>query len=194
MADGVFANVSRDNGDSFSAPIDLKTDPCECCGSRAVLSNEETLYVLYRDKVDNDRDTYLALLPANGQQFTHSKVSQTVWHIDSCPMTGSFLSNTNDGLVAAWETKTEIYFTRLDRSGQRVSKQEIHVADRGRYPVVLTATDGVTVAAWKNGASLEWQLFDADDAPLRERGTSAANAPDRPAGVVLKDGTFLLFP
>ncbi len=194
MADGVFVNVSHDGGNSFSGPLDLKTDPCECCGSRAAYADDDTFTVLYRDKADNDRDTYLAILPTGARQFAHSKVSQTVWYIESCPMTGSFLSTTPGGLVAGWETKGQIYFARLNQRGQLLSPGEIHATERGRYPVVLTAPDGITLVAWKNDTTLQWQLFDATGQPHLGRGSAPATTRDRPAGVVTKGGTFLLFP
>jgi hypothetical protein len=194
MAERVYASVSHNGGDSFSAPQDLKTDPCECCGSRAAYADDDSLAVLYRDKANNDRDTYLAILRPGARQFTHTKVSQTVWYIESCPMTGSFLSTTPGGLVAGWETKGQIYFARLNRRGQLLSAGEIHAAERGRYPVVLTAPDGITLVAWKNDTTLQWQLFDANDQRQGQGGTATSNTGDRPAGVVTKDGTFLLFP
>ena len=87
-----------------------------------------------------------------------------------------------------------IYFARLDPRGQMTSTSEILVADRGRYPVVATAPDDITVVAWKKDTTLEWQLFDANDQPHGQRGSAVGDTRDRPAGVVTKDGNFLLFP
>ena len=193
MAEGVYASISKDGGDSFSAAMDLETDPCECCGSRTMFTTDETLCVLYRDKAENDRDTYLALLANNARQFEHTKVSQTAWYIDSCPMTGSFLSPTSDGMIAAWETKGEVFFARLEKGGQMTSAGEVCASDNGRYPAVLTAPDGLTVVAWKNATNLEWQLFDTQNKPLERRGSESGSFLDRPAGVATKDGVFLLF-
>ena len=61
MAGGVFVNLSQDSGIKFSAPVDLGIDPCECCGSRAKFTADGTLGVLFRDKANNERDTYLAM-------------------------------------------------------------------------------------------------------------------------------------
>ncbi|MCA9211639.1 MAG: hypothetical protein KDB27_01120 [Planctomycetales bacterium] len=192
MAGGVFATCSDDGGDSFSEAKDLQTDPCECCSSRAMFANG-TLSVLYRDKAGKDRDIYLASLSDNGQRFEHTKVSQTPWYIDSCPMTGSFISPAADGIVAAWETKGEIYYARMEPSGKLTSAGEILASDQGRYPVTLTAADGVTVVAWKNSEKLEWQLFDSQDNPTEQRGSKTGTTVDRPAGVVTSDGSFVLF-
>ena len=59
---------------------------------------------------------------------------------------------------------------------------------------MVSASDGVTVVGWKNDTMLEWQLFGVKDEPYGMRGSAVAATGDRPAGVVAKDGTFLLFP
>ncbi len=194
MADGVYVSRSEDEGTSFSPSIKLEADPCECCGSRALYTEEGSLFVLYRDKARNDRDMYLARLPGGQQAFTYTKLSQRPWHIDACPMTGGFLSSDSEGLVAGWETRGQVYFARLDERGRRLLPGEIQVADRGKYPVVLRAPDGTTLVAWKNGSQLEWQRFDVEGTPQGQRGSTPSDSRDRPSGAVTRGGHFLLFP
>ena len=71
------------------------------------------LAVLYRDKAENYRDTYLSLPPREGKDFTSLKISQTPWYITSCPMTGSSLKLAGSDLIAGWETQGRIYFDQL---------------------------------------------------------------------------------
>lgn len=193
MADGLFANLSGDNGTSFGPTIDAKTDPCECCGSRAEFTAEGSLVVLYRDKANNDRDTFVAVMPRDRQVFSHCLISQEVWQIDSCPMTGCFLSKSSTGLLAAWETRGQICFAPLTSSGERATKDEI-VVGKGRYPVVLAAGDLTRLVAWKDGTKLCWQQFDQGNNPIGEPGANQEAGPDRPAGVVARSGGFVLFP
>lgn len=194
MANGIFATISNDGGNSFASALDLKVDPCECCGSRAVYQAGKDLVVLYRDKADGDRDTFVARLPDGGKSFRSVKISQTPWAIESCPMTGSFLQQTKKGLIAGWETKGEVFFARLGDLGKRLPAGEIRASRRGRYPVVLEASDGVCLVAWKNGRKLEWQLFDGANRPIGDGGSMACSSGDRPAGAVMEEGKFLLFP
>jgi hypothetical protein len=193
MAGGIFATLSHDGGKTFLPATDLKVDPCECCGSRAIYSNDGGLSVLYRDKTDNLRDTNIAILAAGSAKWISVEISKTPWQIDSCPMTGSFLSHTRNGLAAAWETKSQIYFATLD--GTAATKpREIRVPGEGRYPVVLVSDEGTKLVAWKNDTTLEWQFFGSDDQPRGDRGSLAEAGPDRPSGVVTQSGRFVLFP
>ncbi len=194
MARGLFVNISNDGGESFSEPADMLTDPCECCASRTAYTEDGALTVLYRDKADDFRDMHLAVLAQGSDEVKHEKISQTPWYIAACPMTGGFLSADRDGLVAGWETKGEIYFTRLDNRGRYVAAGEIHVSDRGRYPVTLRSHNDDTLVAWKNGTELQWQLFDVEDKPKGPQGSKVTESSDRPSGVVTAEGKFVLFP
>ncbi len=193
MAGGVFATRSKNGGKTFLPAADIKVDPCECCGSRAIYTADGTLSVLYRDKTEDIRDTNLAQLAADSDSWSNMVISETPWPIDSCPMTGSFLTLTKSGLAAAWETKNQIHFTALDENAKSKPK-EIRATDKGRYPVAIAADDGSKLVAWKNDTTLEWQLFGSDNAPKGDRGSLANVGEHRPAGVLTKSGTFVLFP
>jgi hypothetical protein len=194
MAGGVFASLSADGGETFLPAEKLELDPCECCGSRAIYSGDGSLSVLYRDKTDNLRDTNIARLSAVGGKWSNQVISKTPWPIDSCPMTGGFISRAAKGLVVAWETKNQVYFSMLSQSALRiVNKREIRAADKGKYPVVLGSGDS-TLVAWKNDRMLEWQLFDSDGKPVGDPDRFSSTSPHRPAGVVAKSGQFILFP
>ena len=194
MAGSIYANLSTNEGETFSAPLDLNTDPCECCGSQAVYTPDGRLAVLYRDKAENYRDTNLSLLPGEGKDFTSLKISQTPWYITSCPMTGSSLKLAGSDLIAGWETQGRIYFDQLILDGQLVSMSETHVTDSGRYPVVLKAWDGKTLVSWKDGLKLKWQMFNSEKEKEEQIKSVACLTVDRPSGVVTRDGRFLLFP
>ena len=192
MAEGVFANLSSDGGKTFAPPQNLKVDPCECCGSRAIYSADGTLSVLYRDKTDDLRDTNIANLSPGKATWSSRQISTKPWPIDACPMTGSFLSLTKTGMAAAWETKNQVYFALLDHPKSKL--EEIRATEKGRYPVVLTSAEGTKLVAWKNGDIMEWQLFDAGNQPAGKPGSGPSSGPHRPAGVLTKKGRFVLFP
>ena len=195
-AGGAFVNRSDDDGDTFSeaSKIDL-ADPCECCATRAYFSPDGNLNLFYRDKAQNIRDMYLMVLAKGGRDFSKEKVSATSWPINACPMTGAYLTEgSRKGLVAGWETKGQINFARLDRAGHPLSPGEIKVSEKGKYPVALTAPDGTTLVAWKVGETLEWQMIDRKGNLQGGPGSAPSGDANRPAGVVTKDGDFLLFP
>lgn len=198
-ADGLYVNLSRDGGKTFSEAqlVHPKADPCECCATRARFSSDETLFSLYRDKADNLRDMYVASLPLGKAGFSMWKISEKPWKIEACPMTGAFLSDGRDeGLVAAWETQGQVYFAHLNKSSQKLPFEEMPTPGEAvkKYPVILNAPDGVMLVAWKRGSQFEWQLYDAEGKPQGQLNWRTSRNPHRPAGVVTNEGKFLLFP
>ena len=193
MAKGIYIHSSRDNGVTFSEPLRMElADPCECCGSRAYFDADGTLFCSYRDKANNWRDMYVAMLPKMARSFTREKLSLTPWQINGCPMSGNFLTGGKAGVTAAWETKGGVYFGRLDKGGHLRQPGEIR-AGTGKYPVICSAPDGSTLVAWKQSSALAWRLFDADGKPQDEPQSVPSPNPHRPSGVVTKSGQFLLF-
>ena len=196
LADKLFANFSHDGGRSFTAnaEIDPSFDPCNCCTTRAVYGPGGTLAVLYREETNNDRDIYLVLLGKDGSR-RRTRLSVTPWKVNACPMTYYGLSPSGDGYVAAWPTKGEIYFARLDRDGKLLPPGEIKTPGRSQMRsgvVALAAPDGTALVAWKNQGQLGWQIYDAGGRP----GTSGAlpSAGKGAAAVVDGRGRFLLIP
>ena len=198
-AHGLYLNLSRDDGKAFSKPqvVHQRVDPCECCATRAHFSPNGNLFSLYREKANNLRDMYLLALLKDEAAFSLGKLSGKPWKINGCPMTGTFLSGGKDeGLVAAWETKGQVYFARLDQRGQILPPGEIRTPGEGikKYPVVLSAPEGTVLVAWKKESKLEWQLYDPAGNSQGDPGWAAGGNPHRPTGVVTKEGKFVLFP
>ena len=197
MANKLFANVSSDNGDSFAPAqeIDTQLDPCNCCTTSSTFGPDGRLAVLYREETNNDRDMYLAQWDEQQNRVSKTRVSTTLWNIDACPMSYYTIRPTKDGFVAVWPTKGQIYFGRLDAKGNLLSPGEIKVpGTTGMRTGMITLTDpsGNTLVAWKKDGVLSWQLYDAQG---RESGAtgSAKSAGSGAAGVISKDGRFILF-
>jgi hypothetical protein len=111
-------------------------------------------------------------------------------------MTYFTINRAGDGFVAAWPTKGEVYFARLDKNGAVLPPGEIKTPGTSGMRnglVAVSARDGVTLVAWKNKEALGWQLYDAKGRPQGEPG-SASSMGGGAAGVVLPDGNFILFP
>ncbi len=113
-----------------------------------------------------------------------------------CPMTYFTISRAGAGFVAAWPTKGQVYFTRLDKNGAVLPPGEIRTPGESGMRnglVALSASDGATLVAWKNKDVLGWQLYNAEGQPQGEPG-SAKSSGSGAAGVVLPNGKFLVFP
>jgi hypothetical protein len=112
-------------------------------------------------------------------------------------MTGASLSRAAASyLLAAWETKGEISFSRQIATNWSTDKlgSAIEVAPRGKYPVAFDNGHWIVCVSWKEGSELKWRLFDHNDRPLGEPGSAPAPSGDRHAGAVTRAGDFVLFP
>ena len=195
----LFAMVSRDGGETFTASAELNSawNPCDCCTTAAAYGRDGKLALLYREETGNDRDIYVALWEqSRDAQPSRTRVSRTGWKIEGCPMTYFTIAPTATGYVAAWPTKGRVYFARLDQDGAVLPPGEIRTPGTSGMRMGLlavSADDGVSLVAWKNKEVLGWQLYDAKGQPQGNPG-SAPSPGDGAAGVALPNGKFVLFP
>jgi hypothetical protein len=197
LSDRLYANVSHDNGETFEPFIEINTrfNPCNCCTTSAAYANDGKLAVLYREETNNERDMYFVLWDQFRGEMTRKRLSRTFWKIDACPMSYYTVSREPDGFVAVWPTRGEIYFARLDRKGDPSPLAEIKTPGRSGMRtgmVALSAADRSTLVAWKYDGQTGWQLYDIDGRPAGSPG-SARSSGNGVAGVVGKDGRFILF-
>jgi hypothetical protein len=195
----LFAMFSRDNGETFTESAELNPlwNPCDCCTTASAYGRDRRLALLYREETNNERDIYVALWDQTSRtKPSRTRVSSTPWTIAACPMTYFTIAPTATGYVAAWPTKGEVYFARLNKDGAVLPPGEIRTPGTSGMRtgiLALSADDGTTLVAWKNKDVLGWQLYDAKGRPEEEAG-SAPSSGSGAAGVVLPDGKFVLFP
>jgi hypothetical protein len=198
MADKLFANVSRDGGATFdsSVEIDPVLNPCNCCTTSSVYGADGRLAILYREETNDERDMYLALWDQERNEVTKTRVSTTPWKVDACPMTYYSVSRSGEGFVAAWPTKGQIYFARLDADGAPRTPREIKTAGANGMRtgiVTIPAANGNTLVAWKKDNQLGWQLYDERGRPAGSPG-SIRSGGSGAAGVLARNGDVILFP
>jgi hypothetical protein len=199
LSDKLFTKVSRDNGETFTANAELNPawDPCNCCTTSATYGPDGKLAVLYREETNNERDMYVVLWDqsSGGAKPSRTRVSVTPWKLEGCPMTYFTIRRAATGYLAAWPTKGQVYFARLDRDGAVLPPGEIRTPGTTGMRTgleALSAEDGAMLVAWKNKDVLGWQLYDAKGQPQGEPG-SASSPGAGAAGVVLPNGKFILF-
>jgi hypothetical protein len=191
-ADQMFVTSSHDNGETFpSTEAVAVAQACECCATRALFSPDGSLLIDYREKGNNMRDMHLLSRSPTEKDFRKQKVSSTPWQINACPMTGTFVSTAKNGLLTAWETKGQVFYARTTpaKGGQ---PKEIKVAPQGKWPIALEAPDGSVLISWKSGSTVWWRLFDSKDTPTGAAQSKPGSNANRHAGVVTRDGNFLL--
>ncbi len=176
----VWVAVSTDEGKTFAAEkpaTDEATGACGCCGLRAFADKQGTVYALYRGAVTEDqRDMYLLRSAGKGHGFAIAKVHP--WSANFCPMSSETFAEGPGVVIAAWETKGQVYFARIDpATGKRSSpiaapghaneRKHPAVAVNAKGQVLLAWTEGM---GWNKGGAVAWQVFGADGAPTTEHG------------------------
>src|SRR5262249_4020238 len=123
------------------------------------------------------------------------------WKIEACPMSSAALSEGGADVLAAWETKQEVYFARIDPGSSKVSppvKPPGHAARK--HPAVASNPRGETIllwaegTGWQKGGALAWRIFDKDGRPTDIKGRVEGGIPTwgLPTVVARSDGSFLI--
>ena len=199
----VFVARSSDGGKTFSREtlaVTKSTGACGCCGLRAFADSAGNVITLYRAATEMmNRDEILLVSRDHGATFEIANAHP--WKLSSCPMSSASLSETKAGVLAAWETAGQVYFSRVAADTLKVSsplsppgtaaRKHPVVVGNERGEVLLVWTEGT---AWQRGGAVAWQLFDANGQPTGEKGRmdgvpvwSFAAAVPRP------DNSFMIF-
>ena len=199
----VYIVHSSDDGATFSAEApatDAPVGACGCCGMRALYDRNGALHVLYRVATDEKRrDT--AWLMIRGAAATRPPVRLHPWEIQTCPMTTYALAETNDGLIAAWETAQQIYSAPLNpASGAVGAVATLPGTGLRKHPSVAVNASGEKLiawtegTAWNRGGTAAWRLTDRNG---KQIGISDDAGPVPVWGLVsavaLRDGSFVVF-
>jgi len=174
---------SRDGGRDFAAESRAYKEPtgaCACCGLSIFAGTNGTVYVLYRSAKEMvHRDIYLLVSKDEGKTFTSRLIDE--WNIGACPVTSMDFAQGPGFIVAAWQTKEQVYYASLDPAAPRIS-DPIPAPGTGKlrkYPALAVNTQGDTIlvwtegTSWGKGGSLAWQVYDREGKPTGEKGTVA---------------------
>lgn len=164
---------SHDGGKTFPekekaiSPAD--TGVCGCCGMRAIARTSDTPVLLYRSATEGvHRDTYF--LHLNSQTNTFDALKLDTWKTEMCPMSMFSVQQAPRGWLAAWETRGQVYYGRIDRPGKLVRRSEaLGAGNKRKYPVVCSNGRSMLLAwtegmEWNKGGAVAWQLYDGVDA------------------------------
>jgi hypothetical protein len=194
---------SRDDGAIFAEEepaLQSVTGACGCCGTKTLVDRRGTLYVLYRAaKGGVERDMMLATSRDHGEHFEVASLQP--WPVSTCPMSSESFVDTPSGVLAAWETKGQVAFARVDPQSLIVARP-ISPPGGGtrKHPALAVNAEGETIVVWaedtgwKRGGSLAWRIFDQTGRATREMGSVKDGIPvwSLPAVVALPDARFVI--
>ena len=198
----VWVARSQDDGGTFDRETPVWDEPvgaCGCCGMRAFADADGVVYAMFRSALRReDRDMHLLVSTDGGQAFRGHFVQG--WKVNACPMSSESIAPAPGGILLAWETRQQVWFTSYDRASGRLSEP---VAAPGsgkrKHPVVARNGRGQVLLAWaegtgfNRGGALMWQVMDASGRPIGQTGEAPGlPASSLAAAIVLPGGGFLL--
>jgi hypothetical protein len=178
---------SKDDGTTFSAEepaTERQTGACACCGTRGLADRNGTVYLLYRAATGGvDRDMYLLHSEDHAGHFRGASIDP--WRAEVCPMSSAALADCETGVLAAWETRGRVAFSRVDLRTRQVSPPIAPPDGRGdrKHPAVAGNACGETIlvwtegTGWQKGGSLAWQVFDRSGRPSGPPGRIEGGVP-----------------
>jgi hypothetical protein len=200
----MFVARSDDEGATFAPEepaLAQETGACACCGTRALAASDGSFYILFRTATGGiDRDLMLLSSRDRGEHFNGLRLHP--WKLNMCPMSSESLAEGPRGVVAAWETQGQVYFSRIDPATGQPSAP-IHprgVGGNRKHPAVATNRNGQTLLAWaedttfNRGGSLVWRVFDSAGKSTAATGRIEGGIPlsSLPTVVARPDGGFTI--
>ncbi len=183
----VWVTRSDDDGATFAPEaraLDRPTGACACCGTRLLIDRRGTLSMLYRAATAGvNRDMTLLRSTDQGAHFQGKAISP--WRIGICPMSSASLADTDQGVLAAWETNGQVLCTRFDPGGTALNSTIAPAGPAGgrKHPAVAASPTGEIIlvwtegTGWQKGGSLVWQLFGRQGKPQGEQGRLEGGIP-----------------
>ncbi len=193
---------SADDGATFTADrlvSDGKTGACGCCGMRLFSTADGQLFALYRsaDQMIH-RNVTLLRFDAQAKNATSEIVGPT--EVSTCVMSTDAFAANGRGVVAAWETKGQIFWSAIDSdSSKSVQPIQVPRGSEEKHPALAVNSKGEILVvwtegtAWNKGGSIAWQVYDQRGKSLGTVGR-ARNLPvwGAPAAFAKPDGEFVV--
>ena len=110
----IYGAHSIDGGKTWSENLMVYTSPdtsvCECCKPSVVMKGNN-IYVMFRNRLDGNRDLYLIQSSDGGASFGQAqKLGTGSWKLNACPMDGGGLVISKSGKVQTiWKREGNIF-------------------------------------------------------------------------------------
>ena len=197
----VFVARSIDEGKTFEPEklaLSKPTGACPCCGMRAFADRAGAVYVLFRAATEGvNRDETLLVSPRPGAEFIIA--NEHKWKANVCPMSSAALAESTSGVLAAWETGSQIYFATVNRRTMQVTEPISPPGSANRkHPVAVANARGETLlvwtenTSWGKGGAVVWQLFDRNGKASDQKRTNDLPVWSLATAYTKTDGDFVV--
>jgi hypothetical protein len=145
----VMSSVSTDLGRTWQKNLVVYRSPdghvCECCHPSAAFDSDGTLYVMFRNWLQGNRDMYLAASRDGGLSFSPAdKLGRESWLLRGCPMDGGDVAILAGKVFTVWRRSNTIF----SASPRQTIERKI---DAGRQPALAVTAAGEWIAYIKEG-------------------------------------------
>lgn len=199
----IFVAVSRDEGKTFTRPLAIQNDAtgaCACCSMHGTMDDAGNLYLGYRNSEKSlSKDSYLLTSKDGGKTFTGTLLDR--WPGAGCPGSTYSLTAAPSGVCIAWNTKSEVCYSRGKAKPDRIAAPAFGktaragvVVANSRDEVLLAWTEAARPAQFRTAGDLAWVIFDREDRPISKKGTlpGAVARWSVPAAYAEPDGDFVI--
>lgn len=158
----VMASRSSDGARTWSSPVALDADACECCWNSALAAGDGAVYAMYRDK--DPRDMRAVVSRDGGRTWSRpATAGKFGWDFKGCPHVGGALARAAGGLAAlVWTGKEDAAgLYALSSPDGRSWGKPLKLADAGAKHADLASSGSRLAAAWSDGGRI-WGALSPD--------------------------------
>jgi hypothetical protein len=158
----VLASRSADGARSWSPPVTLDGDACECCWNAALAAGDGAVYAMYRGK--DPRDMRTAVSRDGGATWSKPSVAGAFgWDFKGCPHVGGALARAGGGAAAlVWTGKEDTAgLYALSSPDGRAWGTPVKLGGPGAKHADLASSGSRLAAAWNDGGRI-WAAVSAD--------------------------------
>jgi hypothetical protein len=198
----VWLSRSHDDGATFDVERAISPEmsgACGCCGLDIAVGGGGQVAVLFRTARESiNRDMVLLVSSDHGKSF--AVAGKDPMKLATCAMTTAAFARTDDGLLAAWETQSQIRFARRgEKPAVRLGIGSVPGAGGNRkHPAIAVNSAGEFIIAWAEdtgwncGGSVSWQVFSKDGTAEPGKSGHENGLPvwSSPAVYADRDGSF----
>ncbi len=169
----VFGAGSKDGGKTWSPNRQIYRSPagnvCECCHPSVAFDSQGSLYAMWRNWLDGNRDLYFSVSKNGGGTFSKAKqLGSGHWRLKNCPMDGGAVAVPKPGEVASVWRREKSVFATLPGHRQELrlgaGEQPWMAADhRGVWITWISRENGELYLRRPNASQSEVVAHHADD-------------------------------